>query len=276
MLNFRYVTLACIFLLVVFLNNNFASPSNNDDDFRYLTSIGSSLYSANVISVNNKSPRFIHTVQVLRRLNIVPRHIIPPRQDSEDVQNELKVWNGTLPGPTSLKLAHFRVWDSLANNNDYLDSDFQLIFEDDVEISTSLSQPAVADVIDTAARLAERGAGFFYLGLCDPRCEIASSHIYNSIVYTNCFGLCSHAYGLFKWRSKTLQRELSSFRPPGHLGDDIDQWLFAGLPISPLLPILAASNLSDRRAFSGHFGIFFQDRKSFPTELFTDEHWLPH
>ena len=273
-INCKFVIVACVCAVLLNVNNVSQTTIRQSRPFAVTFSIPA--FTANVISLDRKSARFTHTVQLLQRLQIVSLHVVPPLQDSEVVMREVRKWNGTLPGPMSLKLAHFSIWNAFAANNSFLDSDFMLVFEDDIEMSSSVSQQDVVEVIESAARLSEYGSGFFYLGLCEPRCELATSQVLKSIVYTDCFGLCSHAYGLFKWRSKTLQRDLEVFRPRGNLEDDIDQLLFAGFSKSPIFPILAASNLSDGRAHLGHVGIFYQDRQSFPTELFTDKHWLPN
>jgi len=167
------------------------------------------------------------------------------------------------------KLSHVRFWRQIAYDSTLDDKHgYSLIFEDDIALHPSVDVSDVRAIIEHTATLS-RDAGIFFLGLCAPECRNSAES--NQILYSECYGQCSHASGVFKWRAEWLYEELvasvgNSF-PNDHYFHSIDKYFvygFPGLLRDGPWPYLAGSNLSSE--IPDHRGILFQDRKTFRSE----------
>ena len=148
-----------------------------------------------------------------------------------------------------------------------------LIFEDDVAFHESLSPLQFHSLLNEAMALSKE-SGFFYLGLCGPRCMPEEGQK----LLRRCVGACAHAYALSKRRALWFYQEamnaLVTSSPDerdkvGSIHADIilaklfESRYAAGVP----LPYLVGAGLHQPGTHPTHFGAVYQDRRQFGSEL---------
>jgi hypothetical protein len=176
----------------------------------------------------------------------------------------------------SNKLTHISVWREIAHNPEYRDPGFALVFEDDVQLNEKLRNVEVVPMIYEAARLAQDGPGVFYLGICARSCDASAASTKDGHQYGRCVGRCAHAYGVLVARATWLWEELEAVTLPPSPEDAFyaDIYLHYGhLALargnSSLWPVVAGIDLHASRTPHDHFGMFFQHREAFPSEILT-------
>jgi hypothetical protein len=239
---------------------------------------------AYIISVNPE--RYKRTAELLTQCGLHPVHVQPPSPDSCEVildehffhRPDLDKFRRT----HSNKLAQIALWKKIANDPDLASierkmegqtdelNSYSLIFEDDVVLASSIAPSDVALIVDTAARLSI-DAGVFFLGLCEPDCLPHSNQEHMGVEYGQCVGRCAHAYGIHKHRGEFLYEDLAAGI---NVNSSIeyfygDVYLHYGLQQMPYnkWPFFAGVRLRMPTAIGGHYGIFLQDRTTFPSEI---------
>jgi len=109
----------------------------------------------------------------------------------------------------SLMFSYFTVIQNFATEASPIsnDSDWRFVFEDDIAAVPSKNLTTYTQAIKSGMEIA-RGKGLLFLGLCAPACGEAINKG-GKVEYALCEGLCSHAFGISKWKAKVFIKELN-------------------------------------------------------------------
>ena len=158
-------------------------------------------------------------------------------------------------------------------------SHFALVFEDDIGLSVHPDE--VLPAASRAAWATPAGVGIFFLGLCFPHCRASDAPAHaDGIVFQRCTGLCTHAYGVIAsdatvvW-PRARSEALSACRKRKWCAywdlSSSDRTLEVSLPVLPgnIWPVFAGANIrsSDRTQNISDFGLFYQQRATFPSTI---------
>ena len=173
-------------------------------------------------------------------------------------------WRGVL----SNRETHGDLWRELASDDSRSELAWDLIFEDDADVREEVQANDVLPIIRAAAQLVANTTGIFYLGQCNLGCRGDGKFVRGALLQ-ECIGTCTVAYGIFKWRARSLAEDVSAasndtspLLPPLSLYMDARLFhLFESHPERPW-PLLAGANYNG----GGQRGIFFQSQK-FPSAI---------
>ena len=163
---------------------------------------------------------------------------------------------------------HSDIWRELASDETRNEQDWDLIFEDDADVREAVNVSDVLPIISAVAELASNTTGIFYLGQCNLGCR-GNGKIVRGALLQECIGMCTVAYGIFKWRARKLASEVleaatdsSPLQPPHSLYMDARlHHFFNSHPELPW-PFLAGANFDGE----DQCGIFFQNQR-FPSAI---------
>ena len=244
--------------------------------------------SAVVLSIHHH--RFLHTRNILAQLNFDVMHEKPIGYDSpylQELYNSLEMFKG-IPldqewqRKTFSNYATFRrAIQGFANEPEELScaEDWRFFFEDDIALHPGAPSPVCS--IRRGMELA-RTEGIVYLGICGSACFPWNKELHQGVNFERCYGTCAHAFGVTKWKAGKildtlllLQKEMSAIQRLA-----LDCGLFEyGRRIQPIFTI--GTNLNRTHEIYGknganesipgpdgdHSGIFYQDRKRYPTTI---------
>jgi len=152
--------------------------------------------------------------------------------------------------------------------------EWSFIFEDDVNF-VEPSKVSLSNYINALQELMHHPEiqlkhGIFYLGMCAPKFTndngtIIARFSNNSLLSRQGHGLCAHAMGLTIKRARSFWTEISLYCPIPNGPTDI--FLHHYFRKSGNRYYILGSNLQ-WPPHTGHFGIAYQDRKRFQSEVF--------
>jgi len=219
----------------------------------------SSIWKGYVVSLN--TDRWNHMEQLLPQCGVKPIRVVPLSPNARIVLLD----GGRASELVSSKYSHRDAMLRIAYDSSLPDDGWGLIFEDDVALQHQIAPTMVEPLLKYATHLSQED-GFFYLGVC--RTTPCGSEIFEfqTVQMCRCTGRCAHAYAVAKWRAKWLFDELVLNIGQLKGGSDALDVLFErGLGIPN--PILVGSNIHEDGTPSEHVGIFYQDRKKYPSQL---------
>jgi len=230
---------------------------------------------AYVLSTNHT--RWLRTSALLERCGLHAILVTPMALHTRVLDLESRLWPvdvmKTMRKTLSNKLTHISLWRSISSDQSLPDNGFSLVFEDDVSLDARVEENNVLQIVETTARLAQ-DAGLFYLGICGPVCDDHVDRL-AGVSYGRCVGRCAHAYGVHKWRGAWLYEELAAATEKSrHLHSFehtfyADVFLHFGSELMPDFPkpVVGGADCNDARGARDHWGIFFQDRTLFPSQI---------
>jgi len=182
-------------------------------------------------------------------------------------------------------LSYYLLWQVVSQDPRLQDSSWNLFFEDDARLNPGFTYKDAQDVLqDTMAKA--QNEGFFYGGLCCVRTTRAGPDSCTACRNHRAWGRCTHAYGLTKWRARSMYRELVELSKthhtprrlplPGVESDFMDVYLAelfrqkdrkqgcqpGGSPL-----VAGLDYHSPDPFFFGHRGVFFQDRRTLKSQM---------
>ena len=175
-------------------------------------------------------------------------------------------------------IAFIDVWTYKIPETSTFDNEWSFVFEDDVNIvepsrwilqNRSLSLPNYTEILSELMHDSEvRNAhGFFYMGICGPQYKTTKRPIetfHNMIHHYRGHGMCAHAIAITKSRARTFWPTLSSFRPNGDYPMDV---FINAVSVRSGMDFYTLGANIEMPPRTGHFGIVYQDRKTFKTTV---------
>ncbi|KAK9834875.1 hypothetical protein WJX81_005664 [Elliptochloris bilobata] len=231
-----------------------------------------------VYVISGNELRWLRTKQVLASLHLLAQRIHPPKATyklaeegykAHSYDKDVNLDDATTQREFSLLATWERLLQHIAGDPDMAESDFALIFEDDIALHDDLSHAAARRAILHGLDIA-RDDGLLTLGICVPDCQNVSAEWYEGIQYDKCASLCSHAIAVTKLRAVTLMDQLHEA-----IHIDFKKWeydsYYHGHCIDQLLRLYAyahggtwtvASNLRSDQSppWGDELGVFYQDR----------------
>jgi hypothetical protein len=231
---------------------------------------------AYVLSANQV--RWESTEALLRRCGLRPVRVIPVPLTSPHIAQDpaiLKHKEGSKM--LSNKLTQLEIHGRIACDTSLGDYDASMIFEDDVALHENLD-PALVVPAMRAGIVVAAAVGVVFAGLCHPACRedrgASGWAVPDTIAFAHCSGRCLHAYAVLKWRAAGLYDELvrtaKAKLKPSYFA--LDAFTSLGARTWATRPVFVGSNLVNEHAEQpDHLGIFWQDRRKFPSEMYKYE-----
>ena len=171
-------------------------------------------------------------------------------------------WKADRRDESAKRMSNFGTWTDVlaefASDHDAPDSQWRMFFEDD---ATPHAGANVESAIRSAMYLA-RHDGLLYMGMCGARCASCEDDAPHR--FKRCVGLCTCAFACTKLEAARLTRDMELM---ADLVPDQDYRSHFDVVMMQRGPawLVGADMVSDQVA--DHTGLFYQDRKRFPSNF---------
>jgi hypothetical protein len=230
----------------------------------------------NGVVLSMRDVRFNHTKHVLARLGINATQKVPHSFKSKEVDRSLEKFTGNRNYHTDLNLkvwsnrmAFIEVLEEFVLDTDAQYNSWRFFFEDDVELHPSLSDEEAQLVLARGMALANTD-GIVFLGICGPSWgEIQGLN--EHVQAAKCAGTCAHAFGFQQWKAAKFLSLMTTLNLEGGdpvvLGFYFDRYLHAFGRFVHQYWLLGSNLKSPVDSIWDHFGLLYQDRATFNSEI---------
>lgn len=276
MLRVFVVLFVLAFSSVFLLRPSVGVPEWNANSANYPPERLGQTYDGIVLSMNDN--RFTHTKDVLKKLDIRAVQKVPLSHRSEAVDKGLDTFVGSqsyhndeLLKVWSNRMAFIDSFEAFVSDTTCDRNTWRFFFEDDIQLHPSLSSREAKISVARGLALAHKD-GAVYLGICGPKCS-DSQGLGNGVEARRCSGTCAHAFGFQKWKMREFLSTMSDLtmvdpnQPTLLVGIYMDRYLWAfGTQVHKIW-VLGGNLKSPVASVDDHFGMLYQDRATFHSEI---------
>lgn len=217
--------------------------------------------------VSNKERRYNHSRTVLVKLGMVSHQYVPLSYKSDAIQKAIDEYRAANPKQRSEKfkkvlsnrMAFTYLFQQFVEDTRAALDSWRFFFEDDVALHPSLTESLAHKVLAGGLELAERD-GIVYLGICGPRNCKKKALLASSVEAKQCAGACTHAFGMTKWKTRSFLANMGKLNVSSLYFDQVLRTF--GEKVHTIWVL--GSNLKSPQA-KNHYGLVFQDRRSYPS-----------
>lgn len=219
--------------------------------------------------------RYDYASTVTKKFNITAQQFIPHSYKSQLVYDSLeKFQNSTKYHDKSLnlkmfshRLAHTDMLYKFVSDQTAKLNTWRFFFEDDIELHPNVTADMAIEFLAKGLQLAS-GDGILYLGICGPARTNEREVLSEGIEAGRTSGLCTHAYGVTKWRAAGILSYLDKVIPPYHRDKQLGKMYFDlimqgyGQQVTKAW-VLGLNLKTPVPNVSNHYGLLFQDRQKY-------------
>lgn len=217
--------------------------------------------------VSNKEERYNHSKAVLAMLGIVSHQYMPLSYKSDAIQKAMEEYragnrkhrNDRYKKVLSNRMAFTYLFQQFVDDSHASFGSWRFFFEDDVALHPSLNKSLAEKVLAKGLEVAARD-GILYLGICGPRDCKKKVVLASPVEAKQCAGACTHAFGLTKWKTRSFLADMNKLNVSSMYFDQVMRTF--GEQVHKIWVL--GSNLRSPQA-KNHYGLVFQDRRSYPS-----------